>query len=247
MPFFFGRKQTDISPLKADLHSHLLPGIDDGAKDMNTSLELLQKFEKAGFRKLVTTPHIMWDYYKNTPEIISSKLSELQKSVQKAGIDLQLEAAAEYYLDEHFMSLLEREETLLCFGKEKYVLFETSYINPSPYFQTAFFQMKSQGYTPVLAHPERYSYLFDNIELLEEWHSSGVLFQLNLNSVVGYYSKAVKKLAEELIEQTWVDFIATDCHGHRHFSYHKKAWASKLFKKAMDTCPLLNETLLEEA
>jgi tyrosine-protein phosphatase YwqE len=206
----------EIVPITVDMHSHLLPGIDDGCQNFEQSVALVKFFKAQGYQKLILTPHIMGDFYQNTPEIIFDKLAQLREILHIQGIEMELEAAAEYYLDESFIARLEKGEELLSFGSKKYVLFETSYINPTPYLNYVIFTLISQGYTPVLAHPERYVYLFDDFKKLEEIHEKGALLQINMNSLAGYYSKQAQKVAEKLIDSQKVSFLASDCHHDKH-------------------------------
>jgi protein-tyrosine phosphatase len=231
-----------IVPLTADMHSHLLPGIDDGVQTYDDSIAIIRQMIKLGYKKLIITPHIMADFFKNTPEIILDKLDKLKDIVQELRLDIELEAAAEYYLDEEFVKKVEKHEALLAFGHKKYILFETSYMNSSPYLNQIVFLLQSQGYQPVLAHPERYVYLFDNFSKLEELHRKGLLFQVNLNSLSGYYSKASKLLAEKLIDRKMVSFLGTDCHGEKHMKALNEARKTAYYQKAMQL-DLLNHGL----
>ncbi len=243
------RKKTksygNILPITVDMHSHLLPGIDDGCKSFEESIELIKELIDLGYKKLICTPHIMGDFYRNTPEIILGKLDQLTDIIQQLELNIELGAAAEYYLDESFMERINKAEKLLCFGKEKYLLFETSYMNASPHIENVIFMLQSLGYTPVLAHPERYVYLFENYnEKLHELHEKGVLFQININSLSGYYSRPSKKIAEYLIDEDLVSFLGTDMHGKRHFQSLLKSRETNHYKKALSQ-QLLNNKLLE--
>lgn len=240
------KSYSNVLPLTVDMHSHLLPTIDDGCKSFEESISLIKELIALGYKKLICTPHIMGDFYRNTPEIILEKLDQLTDIVQQLGLEIELGAAAEYYLDESFMERINKAEKLLCFGKEKYLLFETSYMNASPHLENVIFMLQSLGYTPVLAHPERYVYLFDNYtEQLHKLHKKGVLFQVNANSLSGYYSRPSKKIAEYIIDQELVSFLGTDMHGHRHFESLLKSRETSHYKKAL-TLPLLNNKLLEK-
>lgn len=231
-----------VSPLTVDMHSHLLPGIDDGVQTFEQSIEIIRRFEKLGYKKLVITPHIMSDFYRNTPAIILRKLDQLNDIIRQLSIDISLEAAAEYYLDEFFVRKLEVKEQLLTFGNQ-YLLFETSFINYSPYMERAIFLMLSNGYKPVLAHPERYDYLHRQFHKLEEWHSKGVLMQVNSGSLVGYYGPEAKALAEQLIDRQMVSFIGSDCHRDKHFDTHLKSQETESYVKALSMNVILNNTL----
>ena len=226
------------------MHSHLLPGIDDGCKTLHNSVELVKQFADLGYKKMILTPHVMNDFYPNTPEIIMDKLDKLKDIIQSLGIKIELEAAAEYYLDEFFMEKLEKEEKLLSFGAKKYVLFETSFLNASPYTDQAIFMMQSLGYTPILAHPERSVYLFYAQRTLRQFTDTGVLFQIDTNSLGGYYSGHSKKIAQWLVDEKMVDFLGSDCHHENHFNLTKNLQRkSSYYKKALQL-DLLNNTLL---
>ncbi|MDH5398326.1 MAG: capsular biosynthesis protein [Cyclobacteriaceae bacterium] len=227
--------------MKTDLHSHLLPGIDDGSPDIETSLSLIRSLIDMGYEKLITTPHIMQDYYPNTPEIINKKLEELKSALQQEGIKVSLEAAAEYFLDEFLIEKLKQKEDLLLISN-KYLLFEMSFMSESPYLKEFIFQARSAGLIPILAHVERYNYYIDNLEAIEDISERGALLQLNINSLTGYYSKPVQQLAEKMINRKLVNVLGTDCHHHNHLELIKKAKGMKYYEKAV-TLPLVNYTL----
>ncbi len=214
--FLVGKKKGAKEPPQVDLHSHLLPGIDDGVKTTEESLELIKAFQNAGFKKLITTPHIMQDYYPNNPEIIQSKLIELKKVLKDQNINIELETAAEYYLDDIFLRSIKSGDKLLTFGKN-YLLFETTFQDKPLFLEEAIFEMQSKGYFPILAHPERYNYLIKDWKLTQHLKNSGVLFQLNTISLGGFYSSESKKFGEKLIDNKMIDFVGSDCHGMRHF------------------------------
>jgi protein-tyrosine phosphatase len=221
-----------LSALGVDMHSHILPGLDDGSESMEKSLELVQAMKDLGYRKLIMTPHIMSDFYKNTPEGIRERLQMLREAIKEAGIEMELDCAAEYYLDEGLLDKLDSDEPLLTFG-DNYLLFETSFLNEPLNLRDAIFKMRSKGYKPVLAHPERYTYFYGKFDELAELWNQGVLFQPNLNSLTGYYSAGAKTIAERLIDHGMVDFLGTDVHGLKHIESLKRALTSKYLKKAL--------------
>ncbi|MDQ3291115.1 MAG: capsular biosynthesis protein [Bacteroidota bacterium] len=227
--------------LGADMHAHVLPGLDDGADSMPQSLAMVREMKQLGYQKLILTPHIMGDFYKNTPDGIKAKLAELNQAVQQQEISIELACAAEYYLDEWFVQKLEDKEPLLTFG-DNYVLFETSFINEPMRFQEIVFKIKSNGYTPVLAHPERYSYLYNRWNSLAEWRENNVLFQVNLNSLVGYYGPEAKRMAEKLLQNKFIDFVGTDAHSEKHIHALQKLAGSSTFEK-LKQLPLRNQAL----
>jgi protein-tyrosine phosphatase len=226
--------------IEVDMHSHILHALDDGSQSIEESILLIEELQKLGYKKLIATPHIMGDFFKNSPETIFPKLVELKQKCVDLNISIELEAAAEYYLDEWFMERLNKNEKLLTFG-ENYLLFELSYINPSAYLAEALFLMKSQGYQPVLVHPERYIFWHGNLEVMKEMVNNGVLLQVNINSLTGYYNKGAKKMAEALIDHNLVRMLGSDCHGIRHIDAMKIARKSAHYKKVLNS--ILNNTL----
>jgi len=226
----------DYSSIAVDMHSHVLPGIDDGAKNPEESVILIKKMMALGIKKIIATPHIMADYYRNTPETINEALSILKEELQKQKIDIVVEAAAEHYFDESFEGRIDRNE-LMIIG-DNYVLFEFSFINQPPNTIPIVQKLKDLGYKPILAHPERYPYMeFDQFKSLRDW---GVSLQLNTISLTGYYGKEAKKLAESLIDAQLVDFISSDMHHLRHAEALKNALRMPYVEKLLFDYPLKN-------
>jgi protein-tyrosine phosphatase len=244
----FSRKEkhkgppADLSVLGCDIHSHFIPGIDDGAQTMEDSILLLSSMAEFGYRKVITTPHIMSDYFRNTPEIIGHGLEELKITLRSTDINLEIEAAAEYYFDSEFSAKIAGRE-LLTFGNN-YVLFELSYLNAPEGLHEVIFQLKTNGYTPVLAHPERYPFWYANPEKYAEIKAKGALLQMNINSLTGFYSPAAKKIAEWLIDHNLIDFLGTDCHHQGHIKLMRKVVHETYLKKLIDSGRLLNSGLM---
>ncbi len=239
----FRKKEEPLAgygDLGVDMHSHLIPGIDDGAKTIEDSIALIKELQALGFRKLITTPHIMSDYYRNTPENILGGLEEVKKAAAEAGIEMELEAAAEYYVDDGFVQKLETEK-LLTFG-DNHLLFEISYINCPDNINDIIFRMMVLGYRPIMAHPERYPFWYANFDQYQRFHDQGVLLQLNTNSLSGYYGIEAKKTAEKLIEHGLVSLLGTDCHHLRHIEGLKRGLKEKSLKKVLGA-ELLNRSL----
>jgi len=224
-----------------DVHSHLIPGIDDGVDTIEESLDILRSMSDMGYQKAITTPHVMNDFYPNTTEDIRRRAKQLQSEVDAAGIDMEINAAAEYYLDEHFMQMLEDKQELLTFG-DGYLLFETSFLNEPAYLREGIFQIISSGMKPVLAHPERYVFVQNRPEILEDLMDRGLLLQVNTISLSGYYSKGAKKLAELLIDEKTVSFLGSDCHNKKHLEAIEKTVDQRYFEKALQL-NLLNNFL----
>ncbi len=239
----FKKKEAPLAgyhELVVDMHSHLIPGIDDGAKSIDDSLSLIKELHALGFKKLITTPHIMSDYFRNTPEIILAGLAQVREAVKEADIDVEVEAAAEYYIDDGFVKKMETEK-LLTFG-DNYLLFEISYINCPDNIEEIIFRMMVLGYKPVMAHPERYPFWYTNFQQYQKFRDHGVILQVNTNSLSGYYGYEARKTAEKLIEHELVDLLGTDCHHLKHVEGLKRGLKEKSLKKLMGT-NLLNKRL----
>ncbi len=232
---------ADLSVLNTDIHSHFIPGIDDGSKSMEETLILLKEFQDFGYKKAITTPHIMSDLYKNTPEIILNGLAEVKKAAKEAGLTIEIEAAAEYYLDFEFEKLIE-EKNLLTFGKN-YLLFELPFIAAPPNLKNSIFKLQTSGYQPILAHPERYSFWHHKFENFYDLKEKGVLLQLNINSLTGHYSFETKKTAERLIDENMIDFFGSDCHNMNHVNLTKRCLTESYLHKIINYPKLLNKTL----
>lgn len=233
---------VELGLLGVDMHSHFIPGIDDGAKTMRDSIELLRSMEEFGYRKVITTPHIMSDFFRNTPENILSGLEQVRNAAQKEGLTIEIEAAAEYYFDFDLEGRVGKDR-LLTFGND-YLLFEVSYMNAPENLDAFIFNLQTSGYRPVLAHPERYPFWFSkSLDKYEKLKDKGVLFQLNINSLTGYYSPATKKIAEEMIARGWYEFTGSDCHHAGHIGLMKKVRTEPALRKLMESGKLLNNSL----
>lgn len=197
-----------------DMHSHILPGIDDGAPTVRESVMMAHKFIELGFSKLIATPHIMADYYRNTPDTIHKALDIVREEFHHQKINLAIEAAAEYYLDETFENKLNKGD-LLTIGNN-YLLFELSYINYPNNLKDIIQKMNDKGYKPILAHPERYPYFYNSLDNYYQAKEYGCYFQLNTISLTGYYGKQAQKIAEDLVDNMLIDFIGSDMHHLKH-------------------------------
>jgi len=236
------KKSVDLSWLKTDMHSHLLPGIDDGSPNLQTSLKLVKGFAALGFKKIITTPHVLWEIYPNTTEIIKAKLEELQKAVAAEGLNIELHAAAEYFIDDHFNEQLKNKIPFLTISGNM-VLVEFSMVSAPLDLQEVIFNLQMQDYQPVLAHPERYTYLSRKRDLLETLKNAGCLFQLNLLSLTGYYGEGVQELAEYLLKNDYYDLAGTDLHHERHLTMLQKLSSSPLYQQ-IENQKIFNNHLL---
>lgn len=221
------------------MHSHLLPGIDDGVKSPEEAFEVIAQLMELGYKKLVTTPHVMTDYFGNTTESVEAAYRAFLPAVKARYPALHFEAAAEYYLDDTLITLTSERKPLLTFG-DKLLLFETNMISEPLQLKEFIFSVTLQGYKPVLAHPERYQYM--TLEKAEDLRNRGVRLQLNLLSLIGHYGPPVQRLAEKLITRGWVDLLGTDCHNLDHARLLRAAMRTTAYRKALDL-PLLNHAL----
>ncbi len=240
----FSKKEVllpiNLSVLKTDMHSHLIPGIDDGSQSMDETIAMIAKFKELGYKKIITTPHIMSDFYRNTPEIILGGLAEVREELKRINLDIEIEAAAEYYFDETLFHTLE-SDSFLTFNKN-HVLIEFSFSAEPQGHEKLFYDMRIKGYKPVIAHFERYIYFHGSIEKAQEWREKGMLIQMNINSIFGHYGPGVKKQAEKLIDSGQIDFIATDCHRIDHLNLLEQNLSNKYLRKVIEL-PLHNINL----
>ncbi len=206
---------TDFSVLHADLHSHLLPGLDDGVPDMDEALELIEALRQMGYSLIITTPHVSGERYPNASSIIREAGRATQEAVRKAGIPVTLRAAAEYMLDENFVRLL-RDDDLLTLDDQGHVLVEMSFLHPPLALNKYLFDMQNKGYKPVLAHPERYPFYHLKMDDYQNLKEMGCLFQVNILSITGHYGPDVQQSALLLLKSHLVDFLGTDAHRMRH-------------------------------
>jgi protein-tyrosine phosphatase len=234
--------QTDLSFLHADMHSHLLPGIDDGSPDIATSLRLVKGMMELGYTKLITTPHILWEMYPNTHEIILQKQELLQQAVKAEGWNVEVKAAAEYFLDDHVGDLVKKNTPLLTISGNM-VLVEFSMAFPSHSLKDILFDMQMQNYLPVIAHPERYAYLEHNKAFYDELKDIGCLFQMNMLSLSGHYGRSVQELAHYLIKKGYYDLVGTDLHHIRHLDALKNPSLISSVYKLFETGKIRNPDL----
>ena len=242
----FGKKkvlpEVSFDSLKVDMHSHLIPGIDDGSPNMEVSIALIKRMMDLGYEHIITTPHVMSDYYRNSSDTILRGRDAVRNELSKQGIDVGFEAAAEYFLDEHFQHLLAKKD-ILTFGGNK-VLFELSFIAEPPMFKQVLFDLQMAGYQPILAHPERYTYWHKNLDLLRELADRDIDLQLNINSLSGIYSPQVQKAGEKMIEEGIVSYIGSDCHHMAHLDVLQQTKTTEALHKIIAKGNLKNHTLL---
>lgn len=227
---------------RVDMHSHLIPDVDDGVNTTDQALVCLKQLADWGIKKVITTPHVSRDWYPNESAQLRAEQITLQALARDNGLELTVEIAAEYLLDEFFPALLEADD-LLTFGSAKYLLFELGWAAAPHQVDDIIFRLQTRGYTPVLAHPERYSYYYDDPSPLERLHEMGCLFQLNWASLTGRYGDRAQAQARLMLKKSWVDFVGSDLHRPNDLTALSALFSSTdydLLRKQ----PLLNESLL---
>lgn len=234
----------DLSFIGVDMHSHLLPGLDDGLQEVEKSVIFIKALQELGYRKLICTPHILSDLYPNSPITILPKLDLVRKALDAEGISIELEAAAEYMIDHDFSVLLstsQKEELLTIAGK--YILVEMSYLSPSPNVEQVIFDLRMMGLVPILAHPERYNYYHGKFDQYERFRELGCKLQVNLLSLSGAYGNGVQKTAEKIIRSGIADLLGTDMHHERHLAALQHLATKKEFYELVKDVALLNPAL----
>jgi len=238
--FFKKQKASPVDrtpfPVSTDIHSHILPGIDDGSPDIETSLKLVKGLYDLGYRKLVATPHIIGDFYRNDPIIVNRELERLKTACREEGIDVELSAAAEYMLDDYFLQILAQKDQILTVH-ENLILTELPYSVKPMNVDEIVFEIITAGFKPILAHPERYFYYHRNFEEYSRLKDLGFLLQVNLLSATGYYGAHVAKAAKFIFDNQLADFVGTDMHHHRHLEVLSNDKNILMLKKYLDVKP----------
>jgi len=224
-----------------DIHNHILPGIDDGAKTVDDSIGLLKGFSEFGITNFVCTPHIMHNYYENTPSTIQEAHLKLEKEMARLGLsDISVDYAAEHMIDDNFEELLENEKVMGL--KKQYVLIEMSYLQPSFNFDLAVDKIAQHSYFPILAHPERYMYFHNKYGKYPTLRNNGIQFQLNLLSLGSEsYGGGVQKITEKLLKDRLVDYVGTDVHNMRQLLLLKETKISRKVLKMV--LPIIENTI----
>ncbi|WP_424493665.1 tyrosine-protein phosphatase [Salinimicrobium sp. GXAS 041] len=239
---FFKKKVFLKDYLKGfvDIHNHILPGIDDGASNVEDSISLIKRFSEIGVKSFIATPHIMNDYYPNTPETVNNALEVLKQGLNNSGLrNIQVKAAAEYMMDQSFLEHIDNGQLLTL--KDDLVLVEMSYFQAPINLNEILFQLQTKKYKPVLAHPERYAFFHSkSLEKYKELKDRGCFFQLNILSITGHYGKNIQATAFQLLDAQLIDYIGTDTHQMRHLD---KLWNFKIdVKRAEQLKLIINRT-----
>jgi tyrosine-protein phosphatase YwqE len=236
------KSHFSYSEIAVDFHSHLIPNVDDGSKSIEETLEILHFFKNLGYKKIITTPHIMSDGFDNNIKGLKENYEKIKEQCEAI---IPFELAAEYFIDESFEKLIEQDD-ILHFG-DKYVLIETSMNYEFPIFKECIFKLLNKGYNPILAHPERYSFIYNERnpkKIYESLSDLGIFFQLNMFSLLGIYNEKVKKTAEMLIDNNLIDFVSSDIHSSKQLHHFEEISKNKFLQKLIDSQILENKNLI---
>lgn len=239
--FFFKRKRSaysDFSEVGLDMHSHLVPGVDDGAQDVADSMQIISGLRELGFRHLITTPHTLQGVHPNTMETLSTAHALLNGKLPE---DIVLNLSSEYYLDEQFDEQLNTKAVMPMPGNR--LLIEFSQISRPLDLEEKIFDLGIKGYQVILAHPERFLFFHRQFDYYRRLKEMGVELQLNAMSLTGHYGKHIKSIADKLVEKDMIDFIGTDIHHVRHLEVLKQVPATKSFDRLVSSGLLKNKHL----
>lgn len=215
--FFFKPKELQPLPFSTDMHSHVLPGLDDGSPDIETTLRLLERMSDLGYRRIFASPHSTQDVFENTPQIIAEPFAATKQAVAELGLPIELHHHMEYRLDEFFMQQLEADNIVTL--PDKYILVENSFAIEPWGMDSIVASLLNSGLKPILAHPERYSYYAQrNRKKYDQLRSMGLYFQVNLLSLSGYYGKLERETALYLLKNHMVQFVGSDIHREGHIA-----------------------------
>ncbi len=210
-----------------DFHNHLLPGIDDGAKSVEESIAMIKRFNEFGVTNFVASPHVMGEFYPNTPETILPALEQVKKNLPEVN---SIKAAGEYMMDQFLIDQLEKENVLNVV--DKYILVEMSYFQAPINLAEILFKIQNRNLKPILAHPERYAFYHgSSLTKYEDLKARGCKFQINMLSLTPHYGIGMQKTAFQLLENGMIDFISSDTHRMEHL---EKIGNIKLKKKQLN-------------
>jgi len=237
--------QKDFTFLGTDLHSHLIPGIDDGVKSVEESVEMIKGLHDLGFHKIITTPHINGDFYPNTPEIILEQFQQVKQALKKAKLNIFFQVAAEYKVDDFFMELLDENAPLLTLPGN-YLLIEFSFLGPPPQIFETIFRLQAKGYKIIIAHPERYLYYEEELSIFKKFKQHQCLLQLNLLSLTGHYGSGPKKIAKYLVKENLIRLAGTDLHHRHHLKLIRNALENTKINQQLSQYAFENVGLIDE-
>lgn len=224
-----------------DMHSHILPGIDDGAPDTDTAVALIQGMSSCGIKQFMGTPHIMSELHKNTRETITAAYEQLLAALERQQIDVDVKYAAEYMIDENFPNLLKEGNMLTVSGNK--ILVETPFYYEPIDIEEVLFQIEAAGYQAILAHPERYHFVDQKLEVFNKYFDHHVELQLNILSLSGYYGSKEKEIAEKILDAGLYTYMGTDLHHERHLKRLSHIQVDRQVLKKLEQTNWLNQAI----
>lgn len=233
-----------MNHLHTDIHSHILPNLDDGASTLEEALKLCQSMAELGYQKLITTPHIHSELYPNTLEQVQQTFEQLTHHPHFQSLNLELHYAAEYYCNENFYNQVLSNENLISYsnGSQKFILIECSTTFLPPFFMQIVKSLQRQHYVVILAHPERYRYVWKEPERCILWRNLGIWLQVDLLSFHPAYSKKAREVAYWLLQNSQVDLVGSDLHNTSQISYLKDLFENEQWLKLLQQCQSLKNT-----
>lgn len=242
---FFKKKHVyDLKFLKLDMHSHLLPGVDDGCPNVEVSLQCIDALQELGIEKFYTTPHVFAEMYPNNPGILKRAEGEWKAELEflRPGLSSKINLAAEYMIDDDFKRHVKEEGVMEL--PNRHILIEMSYQFERKDILEQIFNLQISNYTPILAHPERYLFYHASPKTYKEIKNKGCLFQLNLLSLTGYYGSGIKKVALNLLKEGMIDFVGTDVHHMKHIHAIQSFARENNVEKMLGGNPIKNRNWL---
>ena len=194
-----------------DIHTHIIPSIDDGSKSVEETFELFKEAAEAGFTDIILTPHYINGYYETNTNIREYWVKSLQETLNKLEIPIRVFVGNEIYICENMDELISNN-IVSPLNNSKYILFELPMNTNVAYLEKIIFRIINIDKIPILAHPERYSYVQKDISIIEKLRQQGVLFQAKYGSIVGLYGDDTRKTLEKLLKKDLIDFVASDVH-----------------------------------
>ena len=194
-----------------DFHSHILPQIDDGSISIEETINILKEAKQVGFTKVISTSHYINGYYESN-EI---ERTELLEKIKQENVDVELYLGSEIYISENIVELL-KDRKASSINNSRYVLFELPMGNETFLAKEMIYRLIENNYIPVIAHPERYSYVQDNVEYVRDLKEMGAMFQANYGSIIGLYGKKAEKTVEKLLKEDLIQFLGSDVHREEH-------------------------------
>ena len=208
-----------------DFHSHILPQIDDGSVSFEETINMLKEAKQTGFTKIISTSHYLEGYYESD----ESSRNELLQQIKEKNIGIDLYLGSEVYISENMIEFLETKKASTI-NNSRYVLFELPMGSKTILTKEIIYRLIENNYLPIIAHPERYSYVQDNPEYVEELLEMGAMFQSNFGSIIGLYGKKAEKTVKKLLREDLIQFLGSDVHHEEHIYKYMPKILKKLKK-----------------